>query len=205
MTAARVHPAAKLSDELEAWLQSDREKTLGTLVQRFREKSFAILFVLLLGVPALPLPTGGATHVMEIIAALLALELVAGRQEVWLPRRWRKLGFAGARQQRFIAALMRLIRRLERISRPRLSFVFRSRFSRRVFGVLVLVGSAGAFFAPPFSGLDTLPALGVVFLSVAFMLEDTALAAVGISAGAVGVVLEIVLGKAAFHAVGSFF
>jgi hypothetical protein len=50
---------------------------------------------------------------MEIIAALLALELIAGRREVWLPPRWRALELAGARQQRFIAALMRLIRRLE--------------------------------------------------------------------------------------------
>ena len=58
--------------ELDRWLQSDGDKTLGSLVELFEEKSFAILFVLLLGVPALPLPTGGATHVFEIIAVLLA-------------------------------------------------------------------------------------------------------------------------------------
>jgi hypothetical protein len=198
-----VQPPVRLSDQLDAWLTSDRDKTLGTLVQRFRDKSFAILFVLLLGVPALPLPTGGATHVMEIIAALLALELIAGRQEVWLPRRWRKLELAGERQQHFIASLMKLIRRLERISRPRLSFLFHFRFSKRVFGLLVLGGSTGAFFAPPFSGLDTLPALGVVLLSVAVMLEDTAIAAAGVLGGIAGVVLEIVLGRAAFLALSS--
>jgi len=58
---------------------------LGSLIELFQERSFAILFVLLLGVPALPLPTGGATHVFEIIAMLLALELIAGRGEIWLP------------------------------------------------------------------------------------------------------------------------
>ena len=72
---------ARLSDELEQWLSGEGEKTLGSLIEAFGEKSFAILFVLLLGVPALPLPTGGATHVFEIIAALLALELIAGRRE----------------------------------------------------------------------------------------------------------------------------
>jgi hypothetical protein len=41
--------------------------------------------VLLLGPSALPLPTGGATHVFEIIAMLLALELIAGRDQIWLP------------------------------------------------------------------------------------------------------------------------
>lgn len=48
----------RFSDELEAWLVSEREKTLGSLIATFEDKSFAILFVLLLGVPALPLPTG---------------------------------------------------------------------------------------------------------------------------------------------------
>ena len=115
----------RLSDQLERWLNGQGEKTLGSLVQAFGDKSFAILFVLLLGVPALPLPTGGATHVFEVIALLIALELIAGRHEVWLPRRWRGLELAGEKQQRFLAALMRMIRRLERLSRPRLRFLFR--------------------------------------------------------------------------------
>ena len=118
--------ADSVSAELERWLQSDGEKTLGSLVELFEEKSFAILFVLLLGVPALPLPTGGATHVFEIIAILLALQLIAGREHIWLPERWRRLELAGPRQQRFIAGLMKMIRRLERFSRPRLTLPLRS-------------------------------------------------------------------------------
>jgi hypothetical protein len=203
VTAKRKLP--KLSDQLEGWLASDGEKTLGSLVDTFGDKSFAILFVLLLGVPALPLPTGGATHVFEIIAALIALELIAGRHEVWLPQRWRALELAGERQQRFIASLMKLIRRLERFSRPRLSFLFRWRFSDIVFGFLVIGGSAGAFFAPPFSGLDTLPALGVVLLSLGVLLEDFAVAAVGILVGITGVALETILGAAAIHGLRTIF
>jgi hypothetical protein len=93
--------SVRLSDELERWLHDEAsEKTLGSLVETFGEKSFAILFVLLLGVPALPAPTGGATHVFEVIAALVALELIAGRREVWLPARWRGLKLDGPRHQR---------------------------------------------------------------------------------------------------------
>src|SRR6185312_12819296 len=109
---------AKVSDSLEGWLQGDSDKTLGSLVELFEEKSFAILFVVLLGVPALPLPTGGVTHVFEIVAVLLALQLIVGRDEIWLPERWRKIEIAGPKQQKFIAGLMRLIRRLERFSKP---------------------------------------------------------------------------------------
>jgi hypothetical protein len=194
-----------VSRELEGWLQSDGEKSLGSLVELFEEKSFAILFVLLLGVPALPLPTGGATHVFEIIAVLLAVQLIAGRDHIWLPERWRRLELAGPRQRRFIAGLMKMIRRLERLSRPRLRFLFDHRLSNIVFGLLVIAGCAGAFLAPPFTGLDTLPALGVVLLSLGVLLEDFLLVVLGVAVGIAGVFLEIVLGKAAVKGIGSLF
>jgi hypothetical protein len=195
----------KVSDSLQGWLEGDTDKTLGSLVDVFGEKSFAILFVLLLGVPALPLPTGGATHVFEIIAALLALQLIVGRDQIWLPQKWCKLELAGPKQQRFIAGLMKLIRRLERLSRPRLRFLFETRVSNSVFGLLVLGGTAGAFFAPPFTGLDTLPALGVVLLSLGFLLEDVIVVALGLIVGVAGVVLEIVVGSAVVHGVSKIF
>jgi hypothetical protein len=195
----------KVSDELERWLESEGEKTLGSLVELFEKKSFAIVFVLLLGVPALPLPTGGATHVFEIIAALAALQLIAGRDTIWLPQRWRGLELAGTRQRRFIGGLMKLIRRLERISRPRLRFLFEHRLTNIVFGLLVLGGTAGAFLAPPFTGLDTLPALGVVLISLGVLLEDILVVIAGVAVGLAGVVLEIALGKAAVKGIGSLF
>ncbi|MHB8659334.1 MAG: exopolysaccharide biosynthesis protein [Solirubrobacteraceae bacterium] len=194
-----------MSEQLDRWLRSDRQKTLGGLIELFGQKSFAILFVLLLGVPALPIPTGGATHVFEIISVLLALELVAGRDEIWLPRRWRALELAGDRQQRFVSGLMRMIRRLERVSRPRLPFLFDRRVSNVVFGLLVIAGCLGAFFAPPFTGLDTLPALGVVLLSLGMLLTDIAVVVVALIVGVSGIALEITLGTAAIHALGTLF
>jgi hypothetical protein len=161
--------------------------------------------VLLLGVPALPLPTGGATHVFEIIAMLLALQLVAGRDEIWLPQRWRTLELAGDRQQRFISRLIKMIRWLERFSRPRLRFLFDHRLSNIAFGLLVIAGSVAAFLAPPFTGLDTLPALGVVLLSLGTLLTDIVVVGFGLVVGIAGVVLEIVLGSAAIHGIGTLF
>jgi hypothetical protein len=195
----------KVSDSIERWLEGDSDKTLGSLIELFEEKSFAILFVLLLGVPALPLPTGGATHVFEVIAVLLALQLIAGRDEIWLPQRWRKLELAGRRQQKFIGGLMRMIRRLERFSKPRLRFLFEHRLTNIVFGLLVIGGSVGAFLAPPFTGLDTLPSLGVVLLSLGVLLEDVIVVAIGIAVGAGGVFVEVVLGSAAIKEIGKLF
>jgi hypothetical protein len=198
---ARREPE-KVSEQLELWLRTDGDKTLGSLIRLFEEKSFALLFVLLLGVPALPLPTGGVTHVFEIIGMLVALQLIAGRDHIWLPQRWCKLELAGKSQQRFIAGLMKWIRRLERFSHPHLRFLFDHRLSNIVFGLLVIGGSAGAFLAPPFTGLDTLPALGVVLLSLGVLLEDIYVVLVALIVGVAGVVLEVVLGKAAINALG---
>jgi hypothetical protein len=194
-----------VSDDLERFLAREDETTLGGLIEVFGHKSFALIFVLLLGVPALPLPTGGATHVFEIIAILLALELIAGRECIWLPQRWRAIELAGPRRERFIHGLLRLIRRLERFSKPRASFLFDHRASNALFGVLAAAGSLAAFLAPPFTGLDTLPSLGVVLLSLGVLLEDIAVVAAGVLVGATGVVLEVVLGRAALHGIGSLF
>jgi hypothetical protein len=193
------------SDQIEAWINSDTPKNLGSLIEVFEEKSFAVIFVLLLGVPALPIPTGGATHVFELIAMLLCLQLIIGRDEVWLPARWQRMKLEGKNQQRFVRALLRSIRFLERFSRPRLAWLFNHRASNAVFGLLVLVFTIGAFAAPPFSGLDTLPALGAVLISLSVLLEDIILLFIGITIGAGGVVLEFVLGKAAYNGVKSLF
>jgi len=189
--------------QLEGWLAADGEKTLGGLIDVFEEKSFALLFVLLLALPALPLPTGGATHVFEAIAILLALQLIAGREEIWLPERWRRMELAGGRREKLIARLLRLIARLERLSKPRLRFLFGRRPSNVVFGLLALGGTLGAFFAPPFTGLDTLPALGVVLLSLGVLLEDFLVVVAALVVGVAGVVLEVVLGEAALHGLKS--
>jgi hypothetical protein len=194
-----------VSDDLQRWLDGEGDKTLGSIIELFGDKSFALLFILLLGVSALPLPTGGATHVFEAVAVLLAVQLIAGRHEIWLPQRWRNLDLGGPRQQRFLTRLMRTIRWLERVSRPRLSFLFGRRVTNAVFGVLVVAGTVAAFVAPPFSGLDTLPSMGVVLLSLGVLLEDFAFVIAAVAIGAAGVVLEIVLGSAAIRGIRSLF
>lgn len=171
-------------------------------MELFEKKGFAVVFVLLLGVPALPLPTGGATHVFELIAVLLAGELIVGRDEIWLPRRWRALELVGDRQQRFVVALLKVIRWLERFSRPRLRFLFDRRLSNIVFGLLVIAGSVSAFLAPPFTGLDTLPAVGVVLISLGVLLEDFVIVTLGVIIGVAGVILEIAVGSAVVNGLG---
>jgi hypothetical protein len=193
----------RVSDELEEWIDGDGEKTLGSLIDVFDKRAFAIVFVMLLGVPSLPIPTGGATHVFEVIAVLLALQLIVGRDEIWLPQRFRRRELSV--EGRFIRTLLRVIRRLERVSRPRFTFLFGHYLSNVAFGLFVAGGSIAAFLAPPFTGLDTLPALGVVLVSLGVLLEDMLLVAIGCVVGVAGVFLEVFVGGAALKGVKSLF
>jgi hypothetical protein len=74
-----------------------------------------------------------------------------------------------------------------------------------VFGGLVLAGSLAAFLAPPFSGLDTLPSLGVVLLSLGVLLKDLAIVVLAVVAGVAGVALELILGRAAVRGIDQLF
>ncbi|MEI7683221.1 MAG: exopolysaccharide biosynthesis protein [Candidatus Saccharibacteria bacterium] len=189
-------PPTPFSQLLDNWLASKKPKTIAGLMTVSSEKSFAIIFMVLMAIPALPLPTGGVTHVFEIITALVALELVAGRRTVWLPSRWLHRPLGNTLEKKTLPYLSRKIAWLEKHSRPRWGGLLRSRAYLRLVGLAVIVLTAGAFLAPPFSGLDTIPALGVVGVALSLILDDFVIFAAGFVVGIFGIVLEISLGAA---------
>ena len=66
----------------------------------------------------------------------------------------------------------------------------------RSLGVLVIVFALGAAFAPPFSGLDTFPAIGAVGVALGIILEDVLILGIGVAIGAGGMILIITIGAA---------
>ena len=190
---------ANFSHQLKDFLKGNQPKTLQNLIDNFAEKSFAVLFLLLMIIPALPLPTAGVTHIFEIIAMLLALELIAGRKSVWLPKKWHNITLPIKLQTSALPALIKLISKVEKYSKQRLSKVIGNSVSARIIGLIIFILTLFAFLAPPFSGLDTLPALGVVIISLALIFEDLILCIVGLIVGVVGIGLVITLGRLVFR------
>jgi len=193
------------SDELERWLRSDGPKTLGALTDVFAEKSFAVAILLLMVVPALPLPTGGVTHVFEVIAVVLAGEMALGRHTIWLPERWKHRELGATSTDKAIPFIARRIRQVERFSRPRAARLFEQRWFARLLGLILILFAVGAAIAPPFSGLDTLPALGAVAVALSIILEDIVVLAIGIVLGSGGVVLIFTVGAALVRLLRSLF
>jgi hypothetical protein len=187
------------SQKLQKFLVSKQRKTLQELIDDFADKSFAVLFLLLLAIPALPLPTGGITHIFEIIAMLLALELIVGRKTVWLPKRWLSKTLPTSLQTSALPRFLKILKWAEKYSRPRLEQIQNSAIYSRVNGTIILLFVVFAFLAPPFSGLDTLPSLGVVLLSLGLIFEDALMSIIGVILGSTGILLIFLLSRLVFR------
>ena len=100
---------------------------------------------------------------------------------------------------RAIPFILRRVRWFERHSRPRLAGLFARRWFRRVIGLVLIAFAVAAAIAPPFSGLDTLPAIGAVTVTLSIILEDIAVFVLGTAIGAGGIGLIVTVGAAAAH------
>ena len=151
--------------------------------QVFEEKSFAIALLLLMITSALPIPTGGITTVFELIAMLLTLEMIFGRTDDLAPaappppRARSGHHDEGDSVHRPPGPLLRAVRAATARG------VLEQRVVLSALGVIILLFTLGPFVAPPFSGLDTLPALGVVVIALSLILEDAVITIVGIVIG----------------------
>jgi hypothetical protein len=193
------------SVSLHNWLKNSKDKTLKGLIEVTAEKSFAIIFLLLMALPSLPLPTGGVTHVFEVIVVLGSLQLVIGRRIMWLPKRWLKINVGKVMQGKTVTKLISIIEWFESKSRRRWSGFLTQRPVVSFSGLVITIFTIAAFVAPPFSGLDTLPALGVVVMSLGIILEDTYMWIAGIIIGSVGIGIEIAAGAAVYSGLTHLF
>ena len=193
------------SKQLQDWLGSDKPKTLGSLGEVFEEKSFAVAVVLLMFIPALPLPTGGITHVFEAITVLLGAEMVIGARTIWLPARWRDRELGQTATKKALPFMVRRIRWFERFSRRRVARLFEQRWFLRVLGLVLIALAVAAALAPPFSGLDTVPAFGAVIVALGIVLDDVLVLGIGVLIGAGGIALIITVGALLVRFIQSLF
>lgn len=209
MPASEEHDDAleevRFSDELEAWLSSPGRKTIGDLAEVFEERTFAVGVMLTMMTSALPLPTGGVTHVFVAIAGLIAAQMVIGLRTLWLPERWQQRDLGALATERALPFMVRRIRWFERYSRPRFAGLFEHRNFVRLVGLELLAFAVAAWFAPPFSGLDTLPAMGAVVICLSIVLGDVVILLVGSAIGVGGIALILTLGTAVVRFVRELF
>jgi hypothetical protein len=110
--------------------------TVGDLMASLRTRAFGLSLILfglpnLLPIPGLPILTG-------IILALLAIQIVVGRDVPWLPARIAGAKLPRERLNSVVARTLPLLRWIEQVTKPRFA-VASGPTARRVVGLTVLV------------------------------------------------------------------
>ena len=179
------------------------QRRLGRSLRCSREE-LAVTIVLLMFVPALPLPTGGISHVFEVITVVLAAEMVLGRRTVWLPERWQRRELGATTTEKAIPVHDPVGFGESSDSHDRAALgCSKQGWMLRLVGLLLMVFAVGAAIAPPFSGLDTLPAMGAAAVALAIILEDMVVLAIGTVIGTGGIILILTVGAAIVRVLGS--
>ncbi len=170
---------ARLSTELHRYFfeaVQTPQVTLKEILSLAGERTFGFLFVLLALPSALPVPAPGYSVPFGIVMLLLAVQLVIGRTRPWVPEKWKDKQFDLIAVQKVVKAGVPWLRRLEAISRPRLTYVCSSLPGRVVIGLAISLMSISMMI--PIPGTNTLPAMGI-FVTGFGLLDDDGVISIG--------------------------
>ncbi len=167
-----------------------------------QDRAFALLIVLL-GLPnCLPMPPP-IPLVCGLLLALVAIQIVFGREAPWLPGQLLNRSLARTDVERAVGRAVPAFRRLERFSRPRMTFLDTA-LSMRLMGIVILIMALGLLFAPPFVGQIPL-GLAVCLVGLGLVERDGLVVVGGLVIGSVGLTLSLGFVYAIFTGIDSFF
>lgn len=172
---------ARLSAELNRYFFEDINLTrvsLKEILDLAGERTFGFLFVLLALPSALPIPAPGYSVPFGIVLLLLAVQLVAGRTRPWMPEGWKTKSFELTQVQGVVKAGIPWLKRLEAISRPRLTPVCTSLPGRVVIGIAIALMSISMMI--PIPGTNTLPAMGIFVTGFGLLDDDGFISIMGL-------------------------
>ncbi|WP_421700515.1 exopolysaccharide biosynthesis protein [Ancylobacter sp.] len=165
------HRSPRTSELLSAIVTAHSAERIGVgeIVHALRNRAFG-LSILLLGLPnCLPMPPG-LPVLCGILLCLVGGQMLLGRDELWLPRWLANRTLSRALLEKIVTGSLKLIRRFESYSRPRLPY-FSSPSARFVLGGLVVVlGLLLLLPIPIFGNLP--PGIAVVILGLGLVERD---------------------------------
>jgi hypothetical protein len=193
--------------ELLAHIACDESRervSVADLLQLARDRAFgALLFTFALP-NVVPMPPG-TSAVLGLPLVLLAAQFLYGRKTPWLPRMVAERSIARTEFVALLARINPVLRRVERILRPRLG-VLVSPAAERVLGIVLLGLSLILFLPIPFGNM--LPAAAICLMSLALVEHDGLIVVLGALLGLLAVVVVwgalLALVHAALAALDSF-
>lgn len=165
----------------EATVPRDRNTpvTLNEILEIAGERTFGFLFVLLSLPSALPIPAPGYSVPFGIVMFLLAVQMIAGSEQPWLPEKFRKRGFEREQVQGLLRKGIPWLQKIELVARPRLTPVCTSRVGRTIIGCAIALMSISMMIPIPLT--NTLPAIGIFVTGFGLLDDDGAISLAGLT------------------------
>ncbi|MGK7941374.1 MAG: exopolysaccharide biosynthesis protein [Crocosphaera sp.] len=170
---------AKLSVELDRYFFEEKRSSdvkLIDILELAGERIFGFLFVILALPSALPVPAPGYSIPFGVLMFLLAIQLISGAKIPWLPEKMMK----GSMKLQTIQAFLRKgnpwLKRLEGLTRPRMTYICVSVPGRIIIGLAIALMSISMMI--PIPGTNTLPAIGI-FVTAFGLQEDDGFISLG--------------------------
>lgn len=173
-----ARPTSRRLADLAAEAPGD-SVTLGWILERMEERAFG-LFLLVLALPCCIPFLYGLPQVVALPLMLVSVQILFGRTSPWLPERLatRTVTVAGLRNLSSRAEPR--LRRIEAVSRPRLTALTRPPLDRIV--GLALVGFSASILVPlPLT--NTVPGFAVVVSAMGLLQRDGVLVVLGMALG----------------------
>ena len=169
-------------------------------VLRHRAFGFALLIFAL---PCcLPMPPGIPT-VCGVALVIIALNLIAARQRLWLPGALADKSMARADLQRIVDRAIPHLERLERICKPRLAIVTEP-VGKILIGIVILVLGFIMILPIPFLG-NLPPGFAATFIAIGMTERDGLVVLIGLLVSAVAIAVASVATWTGVLAIIDFF
>lgn len=167
-------PFSKVIEDIGA--RGEPKLLLAELINGFGERGFGAM-LLFLGLVSLVIgAVPGTTTVLGVPILLIAIQLVFRRDQLWMPNWILKRSIDRATYRTAIGKIMKPLRKVERLSRPRLS-IMSSDASEMLIGIACVV--LCLILMLPITGGNMVPSLIVAAFGFGLMQRDGAIIIAG--------------------------
>jgi hypothetical protein len=172
---------SRLSDELQRYFFAEEQSSdvkLADILNLTQERIFGFLLVILSLPSALPLPAPGYSTPFGILIFLLAMQMIAGARVPWLPQKMLSGSMKLTTVQAFLEKGLPWLRRIESLTRPRLTYICTSLAGRTVMGIAICLMAISMMI--PIPGTNTLPAIGIFVTAFGLQEDDGVISLAGL-------------------------
>ncbi|MCR5879987.1 exopolysaccharide biosynthesis protein [Phenylobacterium sp. J367] len=192
MAELRTRDLQEVLDDLDKAANSNGARvSVGEILDTVGKRSFGPLLLVagLAGMtPVSAIPT--VPSLIAVITLLVAVQLLLGRESVWVPRMIEKLSVRATALRKTVHASQRPVRVVDRLTRPRLAVFTKPWADKLVAAICVLL----ALCTPPLELLPFVaffPSLAIFTFGLALVVRDGLLVilALAISASLIGLIV----------------